>query len=117
MPSQYSENASRFTSLIWICIAYVACFFAAAYYLKYISFFNDLLLDSFIADTIATVVIFIFSRLFKNSSFYDAYWSVFPPFLLVFWWMNKHADADFVRFIMISIVTWFWGIRLTWNWT
>ena len=117
MPTEYSEQASRAASLIWILIAYILCFAAASYYLVYLNYFGDLLIDSFAADTIATVVIFAFSRLFKNSSFYDAYWSVFPPFLLVFWWTHKHMDADTTRFIMISIVVWLWAIRLTWNWT
>ena len=38
-------------------------------------------LDGLIADVIATLVIFVFSRGHHNSSFYDAYWSVLPPLL------------------------------------
>ncbi|MEC9214758.1 MAG: hypothetical protein VYA58_05145, partial [Pseudomonadota bacterium] len=34
--------------------------------------------DMFWADIAATIAIFVFSRLYKNSSFYDAYWSVIP---------------------------------------
>jgi hypothetical protein len=38
-----------------------------------------LLLDSLIADLLATSVIFAASRAAHNSSFYDAWWSVAPP--------------------------------------
>ncbi|MEO5664364.1 MAG: hypothetical protein ABIR39_13875 [Nocardioides sp.] len=40
-----------------------------------------LLLDSLIADLLATLVIFAASRAAHNSSFYDAWWSVAPPLL------------------------------------
>jgi hypothetical protein len=33
------------------------------------------------ADFAATVVIFLFSLALKNSSWYDPYWSVVPPFI------------------------------------
>ena len=42
------------------------------------AFLNSLLL--------ATLVVFAFSRAYRNSSFYDAYWSVIPPLLLFYWW-------------------------------
>ena len=38
-------------------------------------------LDSLVADGLATLVVFAFSRAYHNSSFYDAYWSVIPPLL------------------------------------
>ena len=34
---------------------------------------------AFRADVAATLVVFLFSLLYRNSSFYDAYWSVAPP--------------------------------------
>ncbi len=115
------QNTSKATSLYWILIAYIACLAAACTYL-YIAVpkgfgTSNLLIDTFIADTIATVVIFIFSRALGNSSFYDAYWSVIPPLILMYWHQQLDQDTDITRYILISIVVWYWAIRLTWNWT
>ncbi len=37
------------------------------------------------ADAVATVVIFGWSMAYDNSSFYDAYWSVIPPAIVLYW--------------------------------
>ena len=42
---------------------------------------GHLWLDGLIADLLATLVVFAASRLHRNSSFYDAWWSVLPPLL------------------------------------
>ena len=55
---------------------------------------RSLWLDGLIADLLATLVIFAASRLHRNSSFYDAYWSVLPPLLVVYWWVER---SDRVR--------------------
>ncbi|TPG25561.1 DUF1295 domain-containing protein [Mycobacterium hodleri] len=73
-------------------------------------------LDTFIADVLATVVIFAFSRIYRNSSFYDAYWSVIPPLLLVYWWSQAGPDVDDLRCWLVAIVVVLWAIRLTANW-
>jgi steroid 5-alpha reductase family enzyme len=41
----------------------------------------------------ATVVIFGFSRWFNNSSFYDAYWSIIPPLLALYWSTQRWCTA------------------------
>jgi steroid 5-alpha reductase family enzyme len=107
-------NISKSTSLFWIIIAYLCSIVAAGAYLHFNH--SHMLLDSFIADVIATLVIFAFSRAFRNSSFYDAYWSVIPPLLLLYWWHTSVIDTPVLRYIMVSIVVWFWACRLTWNW-
>ena len=66
-----------------------------------------------IADIAATVIIFIFSTLFKNSSIYDPYWSV-QPIVIVFVLAFTYK-LSFIRFLMIAAIT-IWGIRLTANW-
>jgi steroid 5-alpha reductase family enzyme len=75
-----------------------------------------LLLDAFIADVLATLVVFVFSRIYRNSSFYDAYWSVIPPPLLFFWWSRSGPDVDQLRCWLVAIVVVLWAIRLTGNW-
>jgi len=49
--------------------------------------------DAFAADVAATLVIFAFSLRYRNSSFYDAYWSVIPPLLAVYW-MWRHPGSE-----------------------
>ena len=73
--------------------------------------------NMFWADIAATVAIFVFSRLYKNSSFYDAYWSVIPPLIALYWAMTATAQGiDMTRAWLVVILVWLWGIRLTANW-
>ena len=39
-------------------------------------------LSLLLADVVATIIVFIFSLIFKNASVYDPYWSVQPPVIL-----------------------------------
>ena len=73
--------------------------------------------DMFGADIAATITIFVFSRLYKNSSFYDAYWSVIPPLIALYWMFEATAsDIDATRAWLVLGLVWLWGIRLTANW-
>ncbi|HCS57006.1 MAG TPA: DUF1295 domain-containing protein [Gordonia polyisoprenivorans] len=73
-------------------------------------------LDALIADVLATLVIFIFSRAHHNSSFYDAYWSVIPPLLVVWWWVDGDAGIGAVHCWLLTALVVSWSIRLTVNW-
>jgi steroid 5-alpha reductase family enzyme len=69
----------------------------------------------FIADIIATFVIYGFSVAYKNSSFYDPYWSVIPPFILLFWvWKQDFVLSGTSSLLIYAML--FWSIRLTTNW-
>jgi len=67
------------------------------------------------ADVAATVVIFAFSLAFRNSSFYDAYWSVAPPLLLLFFAWSAGWSLDLRWLVLMALVCW-WALRLTHNW-
>lgn len=69
-----------------------------------------------IANGVGTVVIFCFSRGFKNSSFFDAYWSVAPAFFLIFLIPLAVPEADTFRQVLVSIAVLAWAVRLTLNW-
>ncbi len=70
-----------------------------------------------LADIMATCIIFGFSRVYKNSSFYDAYWSVIPPLIVVYWMVyHESPQVEPARQAMVMILVWLWGIRLTANW-
>jgi steroid 5-alpha reductase family enzyme len=70
------------------------------------------------ADVAGTLVIFAFSVLFSNSSFYDPYWSVAPPVIAGYLALGPGAEADPVplRQAMVGVVVGLWAVRLTYNW-
>lgn len=105
-----SERA-RALAIVWF--AYAVAIAAGAVALWLVE--GPALWRAFVADVVATVVIFGFSRAYRNSSFYDAYWSVIPPLLGAYWWCAAGAPND-ARALLVMALVLFWGIRLTWNW-
>jgi steroid 5-alpha reductase family enzyme len=110
------ELMSKTRSLAIVTVAYVIAVGVAAAWLWWGPDTGLLWLDTFVADLLATVVIFVFSRVYRNSSFYDAYWSVIPPLLLFYWWSQAPPGVDQVRCWLVAIVVLLWAIRLTANW-
>ncbi|MCW2753933.1 MAG: rane protein [Marmoricola sp.] len=106
---------SKTESLVRVGIAYVVAFGAGAAWFAWGPATAHLWLDGLIADLIATGVVFVASRLHKNSSFYDAYWSVLPPLLMLAWWIEADRPAD-ARVWLVAFVMVFWAVRLTGNW-
>lgn len=76
-----------------------------------------------LADVAATLVVFLGSRWYDNTSLYDAYWSVAPPFLLL--WFVVHpggagvelpSGGNALRLLLLGVPLLAWAVRLTWNW-
>ena len=66
-----------FKSLVWIGIAYLGALIVAFIIVRLLG--NQYpLINTLIADIAATIVVFIFGRIFRNASFYDQYWSLAP---------------------------------------
>lgn len=107
---------SKSRSLGVVTIAYVIAIAVAVGWLWWGPATGRLWLDTLIADLLATLVIFVFSRAYRNSSFYDAYWSVVPPLLLFYWWYRSGSEVDQLRVWLITVVVMLWAIRLTANW-
>ena len=99
----------------WVCVAYVVCALAALVVVLTVEWPAPW--DAFAADLVATVVIFGFSRAFRNSSMYDPYWSVIPPLLAVYWIYSYPAALSDARSWLVMALVWFWAVRLTVNWT
>jgi steroid 5-alpha reductase family enzyme len=121
MMSEASANARNLTkSRAWVVFAYLlatAVGAAIAATPTLTGFATDEpLARAAIADVAATLVIFAFSFAFRNSSFYDAYWSVLPPALGVYWVLAAPAGIDRVRVCLALGLCAVWGIRLTYNW-
>ena len=70
-----------------------------------------------IAHIIATVIVFIASSLFKNSSFYDPFWSIVPiPIVIYISFWPDSEKLDYEKIFLFFIPVLYWGIRLTYNW-
>src|SRR5208283_2260111 len=69
------------------------------------------------ADIGGTLVVYGTGRVFRNASFYDAYWSVAPPVIALFWLLNTlPKDSLMLKPIIILLLVFAWGLRLTYNW-
>ncbi len=101
-------------SLAVVAAAYAAAVAAAACWLGWGPTTGRLWLDTLAADVLATLVVFAFSRATRNSSCYDAYWSVAPPLLTFYWWAQ--AGTQHLRCWLVAALVTVWAVRLTANW-
>ena len=103
---------SQLKSLLVVLLAYVLAIIIGIYIVSFsnLQLFSKILL----ADIVATVLIYIFSYIYNNSSLYDPYWSVIPPFILIYY-INEFGYMNLQSSLLIFSV-FFWGIRLTFNW-
>ena len=70
-----------------------------------------------IADIAATLIVYGAGRVFHNASFYDAYWSIAPLLIAGFWNLGAFPHHSIIlRQVIASVLVFFWGFRLTWNW-
>ncbi|MCB0950829.1 MAG: DUF1295 domain-containing protein [Mycobacterium sp.] len=106
---------SKSRSLAIVTVAYLVAVGVAAAWLVWGPTTGRLWLDALIADILATLVVFAFSRGYGNSSFYDAYWSVVPPLLLFFWWAHGGPGVEQWRCWLLAILVVVWSVRLTGN--
>ena len=102
-----------------LIVCFLAYFFSILFgYFSLIYFdLGNLWLDVLLAHIVATLVIFIFSIIYKNSSLYDPFWSVIPLPIFIYLIMYPEVDEpSSLRFILIGIPVTYYVIRLTWNW-
>ncbi len=69
-----------------------------------------------VGDLAATVIIFLFSVAFRNSSFYDPYWSVAPVFIAGYLIVGFESSAPVARQALVAVCITVYGVRLTYNW-
>ena len=104
----------RVKALLCLVLAY-ACALAAGVSTYAHAPVGDPLWDMVIADAVGTVTIFLFSLLFRNSSFYDPYWSLGPIVMGLGWRACALAEGNDVRSVVMLVLIAAWGLRLTWN--
>lgn len=110
-----SFQQSRTLSFIIIAIVYALAFVVGWLVYRALACTGmHYLWQLFIADAVATVVVWLFGLLFRNVSVYDPYWSVAPPVMLTLW--ACHLNSWTSATILLLIAVWYWGIRLTGNW-
>ncbi len=112
-----SRAAALGRARAWIVTAYVvaaAAGITAALLLTSPS--SHALVRAAIGDLAATIAVFTFSAAFRNSSFYDAYWSVWPPVAGFTWLLSAPPGVDRVRQAVALGLCTLWGVRLTYNW-
>ena len=65
----------------------------------------------------ATLIVFLSSQIFKNSSLYDPFWSVAPlPIALYLSIYPESGKIDLEKIFLINLPIIFWSLRLTSNW-
>jgi steroid 5-alpha reductase family enzyme len=78
---------------------------------------NHPLVSVLLADLACTAVVFAYTRVFKNTSIYDPYWSVIPIAIAVWFattgWGSVTSTGHSILVVALVI---FWGMRLTANW-
>ena len=114
-----TKKTSRFVSFLWVILAYVVGIYVFSQVVDY--FFmkgTDTIWSIFWADIACTIVIFAFSYFFKNTSFYDPYWSIIPIVIVLLLAVRGFTEGlyDETRNLVIVILVSLWGLRLTWNW-
>ena len=105
----------RARALMLVLYSYVMALAAGWLTIVFAPIENPILL-TLAADAVATVVIFGWSVVYDNSSFYDAYWSVSPPAIVVYWISLAEPGVVPFRTTLVLLVVWLWGVRLTANW-
>jgi steroid 5-alpha reductase family enzyme len=108
------KNLNKSASLAIVFFIYVLAVIVGYIVLQSVPY-QDSMIKVLMADVAATVIVFIFSVILKNSSVYDAYWSVIPPCIALYLiFINPNGNS--IRQYLIFGLILFWAIRLTANW-
>ena len=103
---------SKKGSLILVFFYYVISFYLAYSITKTTNLDGWLLI--LVWHITATLFVFLFSNIHKNSSIYDPFWHV-APIPIVFYIANQSPLPDLQLNLVLSAFL-FWALRLTYNW-
>jgi steroid 5-alpha reductase family enzyme len=109
------HGADRVRAFLWIAVAYLSALVVALVAGIALGDRHPIAV-ALAADVAATLVVFGFSFAFGNSSFYDAYWSVAPPLVGLWFALAPGAHGDPQRQVLVLALVLLWAVRLTWNW-
>ena len=103
----------KISGLIILLFIYIFAFgVGLASYFLFAKFIDNVLINLFISDIIATIFIWIIGLLFKTASIYDPYWSIqtvaiYIPLQIIY-------GFNLGNIILLLLIL-FWAIRLTGN--
>ena len=103
---------SKNGSLFLVFIYYISSFYLAYLLIKNIDLNGWLLILAW--HIFATLIIFIFSNIHKNSSIYDPFWHV-APIPIVFYTADQSSLPAIELYLVLSAFL-FWSLSLTYNW-
>ena len=116
MKDSHTKSKSLTTAFALCALAYILAL-CVAISVGYALGERHPILIALIADIAATLVIYTFSRIFRNASFYDAYWSVAPVAIALYWALGAVSeDVVFTRQVVVVTLVLLWAVRLTYNW-
>ena len=98
-------------------LALVFFYYVISFYLAYLvtkNFNFDGWLYILIWHVSATLIIFLFSNVHKNSSIYDPFWHVAP--ILIVFYIAKQSSLPTLELNLVLAAFLFWALRLTYNW-
>lgn len=98
--------------VLWVYLAALGTGAILTYYLQS----NDPLAKLFFIDVLMTLVVFVFSFKYSNSSLYDPYWSVIPFGMLFYWLYIFGPEVITIKIFVTAFIISFWSWRLTGNW-
>ena len=108
------KNQTKTVSIVIIGIIYLIAILLGYFVFRMLNTGLHDLWVLFLADVVATVVVWGFGLFYKNVSVYDPYWSVAPPVMFTVWAFYKSTFT--LPVVLLLIAVWYWGIRLTGNW-
>ena len=100
---------TRTASFIVIIAIYILAIITGVLVYRLLNF--DWWINLLMADITATIVTFIFSLILKNSSVYDAYWSVQPIVILIAYSIGK--TPSLLQVMLFYIVCCIGDIKLS----
>ena len=99
------------------CLALVFFYYVISFYIAYLvtkNFNFDGWLYILIWHVSATLIIFLFSNIHKNSSIYDPFWHVAP--IPIVFYIAKKSSLPTLELNLVLAAFLFWALRLTYNW-
>ena len=98
-------------------LSLVFCYYLISFYLAYIISKTTNLDGWYLIlfwHVTATLIIFIFSKIHRNSSIYDPFWHI-APIPIVIYIASSSSLSNFQQSLVLSAFL-FWAMRLTYNW-
>ena len=98
-------------------LALVFFYYVISFYLAYLvtkNFNFDGWLYILVWHVSATLIIFLFSNIHKNSSIYDPFWHVAP--IPIVFYIAKQSSLPTLELNLVLAAFLFWALRLTYNW-